>query len=55
MLISMEDSSPSEARSRLAGHEILHLSSNLAFHDCIRDLRPTKFRLRLGILRAMAI
>jgi hypothetical protein len=55
MLISMEDIPPSEARSRLAGQEIFHLSSNLAFHYCIRDRHPIKFRPRLGILRAVAV
>jgi hypothetical protein len=55
VLISMEDSPLSEARSRLADQEILYLSPSLASHYCIRDIRPTKFRPRLGILRAMAI
>jgi len=54
-MISMEDSPHSEARSRLAGQEILHLSSNPDFHYCIRDRRPVKFRPRLGILRAVAV
>jgi len=55
MLISMEDSLPSEALGRLAGQEILHLSLSLAFHYCIRDRHPTKFRTCLGMLRAVAI